>query len=114
MAKKKTATQLGQEIGGKVERGELIDPVFPSFILLPINPDAIRILKHAIGLARIRGDAKAALGYAEKRKQFLNWIEDERGREAKNIVRTALGIDESVPVIINPPAEKVVLPAEGA
>lgn len=60
-------------------------PPPPSYTLDPSNPDAIRLLKHAIGLARIRGDAKAALGYAEKRKQFLNWIEDERAREGAAI-----------------------------
>lgn len=54
----------------------------PRIQFTPEYPEAARIIKHMIGLARTRGDSKEALYLFEARKKFLNWIEDRRAEEA--------------------------------
>lgn len=68
MAKKAVVTTLGS---------------VPSIIISPDYPDAARIIKHMIGLARIRGNGKEVLALSESRKKFLIWIEDRRAEEAQ-------------------------------
>ena len=57
----------------------------PTFEINAAQEDALPIIKAAILQARRRGDTKAALEYAEIRTRFINWIEDQRAREADAI-----------------------------